>query len=126
MAAKLTRLTHKIAIIQLHLVAESCTICSSRSRHSVRKLLDTRSYYCSLLKSDSELRSALVSTVTSYSDGHRFDIGQISCFHKSPTSTFTNITSKAPKATQSVQLTKSRQLNQETEINWGERHSHFY
>jgi len=31
MIAKLTRLTHKIAI-QLHLVAESCTICSSRSR----------------------------------------------------------------------------------------------
>jgi hypothetical protein len=29
MAAKLTRRTHKIAI-QLHLVAESCTICSSR------------------------------------------------------------------------------------------------
>jgi hypothetical protein len=28
MAAKLTRLTHQIAI-QLHLVAESCTICSS-------------------------------------------------------------------------------------------------
>jgi hypothetical protein len=31
MAAKLTRLTHKISI-QLHLVAESCTICSSHSR----------------------------------------------------------------------------------------------
>jgi hypothetical protein len=30
MAAKLTILTHKI-VIQLHLVAESCTICSSRS-----------------------------------------------------------------------------------------------
>jgi hypothetical protein len=30
MMTKLTRLTHKIAI-QLHLVAESCTICSSRS-----------------------------------------------------------------------------------------------
>jgi hypothetical protein len=30
MVAKLTRLTHKIAI-QLHLVAESYTICSSRS-----------------------------------------------------------------------------------------------
>jgi hypothetical protein len=30
MAAKLTRLTHKIAI-QLHLMADSCTICSSRS-----------------------------------------------------------------------------------------------
>jgi hypothetical protein len=43
MAAKLTRLTHKIAI-QLHLVVESCTICSSRSRRPVRKLLDTPSY----------------------------------------------------------------------------------
>jgi hypothetical protein len=41
--AKLTRLTHKIAI-PLHLVAESCTICSSRSRQPVRKLLDTPSY----------------------------------------------------------------------------------
>jgi hypothetical protein len=40
MTAKLTRLTHKIAI-QLHLVVESCTICSSRSRRPVRKLLDT-------------------------------------------------------------------------------------
>jgi hypothetical protein len=42
MAAKLTRLTHKIAI-QLHLVAESCTICSSRSRRPIRTLLDTPS-----------------------------------------------------------------------------------
>jgi hypothetical protein len=42
MAAKITRLTHKIAI-QLHVVAESCTICSSRSRRLVRKLLDTPS-----------------------------------------------------------------------------------
>jgi hypothetical protein len=40
MVAKLTRLTHKIAI-QLHLIAESCTICSSHSRWSVWKLLDT-------------------------------------------------------------------------------------
>jgi len=40
MAAKLTRLTHKIAI-ELHLVAESCTIFSSCSRLAVRKLLDT-------------------------------------------------------------------------------------
>jgi hypothetical protein len=46
MAAKLTRLTHKIAI-QLHLMAESCTICSSRSRRPVRKLLDTPSYWLS-------------------------------------------------------------------------------
>jgi len=37
MVAKFTRLAHKIAI-QLHLVAESCTICSSRSRRPVRKL----------------------------------------------------------------------------------------
>jgi hypothetical protein len=41
--AKLSRLTHKIAI-QLHLVAESCTICSSRSKWPVRQLLDTPSY----------------------------------------------------------------------------------
>jgi hypothetical protein len=40
MAAKLTRLTHKIAI-RLRLVAESSTICSSCSRQPVRKLLDT-------------------------------------------------------------------------------------
>jgi len=44
MAAKLTRLTHKITI-QLHLVAESCTICSSPTRRLVRKLLDTLVYY---------------------------------------------------------------------------------
>jgi hypothetical protein len=37
MAEKLTKLTHKIAI-QLHLVAESCTICSSRSRRPILKL----------------------------------------------------------------------------------------
>jgi hypothetical protein len=43
MAAKLMRLTHKITI-QLHLVAENCTTCSSRSRRPVRKLLDTLSY----------------------------------------------------------------------------------
>jgi hypothetical protein len=43
MAAKYTRMIHKIAI-QLHLVAESCTICSSRFRRLVRKLLDTPSY----------------------------------------------------------------------------------
>jgi hypothetical protein len=43
MVAKLARLTHKIAI-QLHLVAESCTICSSHSRRPVRKLLYTPSY----------------------------------------------------------------------------------
>jgi hypothetical protein len=41
--AKLTRLVHKIAI-QLHLVAEGCTICSFRSRRPVRKLLDTPAY----------------------------------------------------------------------------------
>jgi hypothetical protein len=43
MAAKLTRLTHKTAI-QLNLVAEGRTICSSRCRWPVRKLLDTPSY----------------------------------------------------------------------------------
>jgi hypothetical protein len=43
MAAKLTRLTHKIAI-RLHLVAESCTICNSHARRPIQKLLDTPSY----------------------------------------------------------------------------------
>jgi len=43
MAAYLTILTHIIAI-KLHVVAESCTICGSRSRRPVRKLLDTPSY----------------------------------------------------------------------------------
>jgi hypothetical protein len=43
MAAKLARLTHKI-VIQLHLVAKSCTICISRSKRPVRKLLVTPSY----------------------------------------------------------------------------------
>jgi hypothetical protein len=38
MAAKLTKVTHKIAI-QLHLVAESCTICSSRSRQPAGNFL---------------------------------------------------------------------------------------
>jgi len=48
MGAKLNRFIHKIAI-QLHLVAESCTICSSRSRRPVRKLLDTLSYIIHVL-----------------------------------------------------------------------------
>jgi hypothetical protein len=43
-ATKGTILTHNIAI-QLHLVAKSCTICSSRSRRPVRKLLDTHSCF---------------------------------------------------------------------------------
>jgi len=46
MAAKLTRLTDKIAI-RLHLMAENCTICSYRSRWLVRTLLDTISYFLS-------------------------------------------------------------------------------
>jgi len=40
---KLTRLTHNTEI-QLHLVAESCIICSSRNKWPVRKLLDIPSY----------------------------------------------------------------------------------
>jgi hypothetical protein len=43
MAAKLTKLTHRIAI-QLHVVAESCIIFSSRFRWPVLKLLNTPSY----------------------------------------------------------------------------------
>jgi len=43
MAAKLTRLTHKIAI-HLYLVAENYNICSSYYRRPVRKLLVTHFY----------------------------------------------------------------------------------
>jgi len=43
MAAKLTRLNHKIAI-QPHLLEEEYTIYSSRFMRPVRKLLDTPSY----------------------------------------------------------------------------------
>jgi hypothetical protein len=50
MVAKLTRLTHKI-VIPLHLVAESCIICSSCSRQPVWKLLDTPLYYLWIRKS---------------------------------------------------------------------------
>jgi len=57
MAAKLTRLTHKIAM-QLHLMAESYTICSSCSRKAVRKILDTPSYiqkFCQRNKKDEQI-----------------------------------------------------------------------
>jgi len=47
MATKLPILTHKIAI-QLHLVAESSTFCSSRSWRPVRILLVTPSYSVTL------------------------------------------------------------------------------
>jgi hypothetical protein len=43
MAAKLTRMIHKIAI-QLYLVAGSSIICSSHSGRPVGKRLDTPSY----------------------------------------------------------------------------------
>jgi hypothetical protein len=43
MAAKFIRLTHEVAI-QLHLPAESCTICGSCSRLPVWKLLAIPSY----------------------------------------------------------------------------------
>jgi hypothetical protein len=67
MAAKLTRLTHKIAI-QLHLVAESCTVCSSRSRRPVPKLLDTPSYmrtirYYNIFTCLSSLRETSCTTI---------------------------------------------------------------
>jgi hypothetical protein len=65
MAAKLTRLTHKIAI-QLHLVAENCTICSSRSRRPVRRLLDTPSYIAPHIHVESNYRENLECWYRSY------------------------------------------------------------
>jgi hypothetical protein len=61
MAAKLTRLIHKIPI-QVYLVAESCTICSCRSRRPVRKLLDTSS--CLIQYSNSMEQSFLRSELS--------------------------------------------------------------
>jgi hypothetical protein len=55
MVAKLTRLTHKIAI-QLRLVAESCTIRSYRSKRPVWKLLDTPLYTSVQLQLEFTLR----------------------------------------------------------------------
>jgi len=59
MAAKLNRLTQKIAI-QLHLVSESCTICSCRCRRPVRKLLDTPSYTPRMNPSEVRMASMFV------------------------------------------------------------------
>jgi len=65
MVTKLTRLTHIMAI-QPHLVTQNCTICSSRSRRSVRKLLDTPSYIASVtsnLKSYTLVISVIIMTL---------------------------------------------------------------
>jgi hypothetical protein len=59
MSAKLTRLTHKIAI-QLHLVAESCIIRSSRSKLPVRILLDTPSYHFNVGRTTRSPLSAVI------------------------------------------------------------------
>jgi hypothetical protein len=56
-AAKLTRLTHKIAI-QLYLVVQSCTTCSSRYRRPVRKLLDTPCILNKQLRAEDKGRSS--------------------------------------------------------------------
>jgi hypothetical protein len=77
MAVKHTRLTHKTAI-QLHLVGESCTICISRFRRPVRKLLDkpsnklflfllTLNGKAMLQKSSQHLHYELISTARNFS-----------------------------------------------------------
>jgi len=43
-----TDLSDSQVAIQLHLLAENCTICSSRSRRPGRKLLDTPSYFSNI------------------------------------------------------------------------------
>jgi hypothetical protein len=69
MAAKLTRLTHKIAI-HLHIVAESCPICSSRSRWPVQKhphiiqcYLEEQTYHNQVLLHNQVLFQFIVRTV---------------------------------------------------------------
>jgi hypothetical protein len=59
MVAELTILTHKIAI-QLYLVAESYTICGSRSRRPVRKLLNTPSYLYTKIQTRSSSDSLVI------------------------------------------------------------------
>jgi hypothetical protein len=67
MEAKLTRLAHKIAI-QLHLMAESCSVCRSRSRLPIRELLDTPSWKLHVFQmSITNLQIALV-----FLPGYRF------------------------------------------------------
>jgi hypothetical protein len=63
MVAKLTRLTHKITI-QLHLMADSCIICSSRCRRPVRKLSNIPSY--KNIHGASELKDSCLSDLNSY------------------------------------------------------------
>jgi hypothetical protein len=62
MEAKLTRLTHEIAI-QLHVMAESCTICSSRFRRPVRELLVIPSCVTILQHSSRTIRAGCLSGV---------------------------------------------------------------
>jgi hypothetical protein len=69
MAAKLTRLTHKIAT-QLQLVAESCTICSSPSRRPVWKLLDTPSYAQNLSLLQCRVLTFIISQHHAYAPEH--------------------------------------------------------
>jgi hypothetical protein len=86
MAAKLTRLTHKIAI-QLHLVAKSCTICGFRSKRPVRKLLVTPSYRCRLTSGAlntvtfsptvNDTRKTLLTEVTFWSPFYLFWMGSV-------------------------------------------------
>jgi hypothetical protein len=73
MAAEITILTHKIAM-QLHPVAESSTICCSRSRRPVRKLLDTPSY-TKLMKEDAFCLLPLAGIL----DFHVFNVIRSSC-----------------------------------------------
>jgi len=60
MAVKLTTLTHKIAI-QLLLVAESCTICSSRSRPSgnfwIHPRVTSYVFFCIVLSCEGKCRA---------------------------------------------------------------------
>jgi hypothetical protein len=65
MAAKLAWMTHKI-VIQLHLVAESCTICGSHTRQLIGKLLDTPSYINDVVISPLETGTRLSQKVNDF------------------------------------------------------------
>jgi hypothetical protein len=71
MASKLTALTHKIAI-QPHLVAESCTICSSGSRRPVRKLLSSTTEF--------HMNNCSFSLVTTKILDAKYHLSRYSCY----------------------------------------------
>jgi hypothetical protein len=83
MAAKFTKLIHKTAI-QLHLVAESCNVCSSHSRRPVQKLLDTPSYFPKIHSDIKETGWVVVDWIHLARDRDQWRVTHTSAFNMTP------------------------------------------